>query len=302
MLNGSFVITPRRTNKNISSSSIQKISRFSDPITPLKQCFSDFSEKFEFYFSLFPQRRMDPNFMVQYKRLSKAFDLFYHQYSHRQEHSNSNRTSPLFLFGKSLTDDWVEFIRYYIVFANTGTAAQISEINSSFDTLYLSLKELRGLMNDIKFKTDVGCNAMLKVQADINSIRKDIQHLFIRSDNEAVIFNEEQFTNKMKELGFKISTMFMKSLTHQCLKKGDKYRINANMNAACASIKENVINAMILPTSEFETRSAIDKLNNMLSNEFNELKIPFGVKIDYENCFRNKIATLLGDPEEDAEP
>ena len=94
--------------------------------------------------------------------------------------------------------------------------------------------------------------------------------------------------------------MFMRSLTHQCLKRGEKNRINANLNAACLSLKENVIAAMEIPRSEFETRKAIDALNTMMNEEFKKFKIPYSVDIDFENCFRNKMDSFLNEKTEES--
>ena len=223
--------------------------------------------------------------MIQFKLLSKAFDLFYHQYSHIKEHANLTESSPLFLFAKSFSDEWLQFIRYYMVIADNGTAPQITEINSSFDSLYNSLCDLRTLMTDEKFKTDVGCKAILSVQKSIHSIRKEIQRLFIKTENPISEFDEESFNSKMKDLSGKISVLFMRSLTHQCLKRGDKNRINANMNAACCALKENVIAAMSIPQAEFQTRQAITNLNSLITQEFMKLKIPYTIDIDFENNF-----------------
>ena len=301
MLDESLLISPRKSPQSFSKSAMQNISRFADPNSELKECFIDFSSKFQYFFSLFPQTRIDPKIMVQFKLLSKSFELFYHQYSHKSQKVSLNESSPLFTFAKSFSDDWVEFIHFYIVVANMGTAPQLTEINSSFDLIYNSLCELRQLMNDEKFKTDVGCKAILSVQNKSNAIRKEIQRLFIKSDDPIEAFDEIKFTKKMKDLGNEISKMFMHSLTHQCLKRGEKNKINANLNAACLGLKENVIAAMEIPKTEFETRKAIISLNTIINDEFKKLKIPYFIDIDFENSFRNKIDSLLNQSDEKTE-
>lgn len=292
----SLVITPRKIQNMKSKSVIQSSPRFIDPQTDFSKSFMNYSSKFETFFKLFPQKRVSPDIMIQYKRLSKAFDILHHQYS-RTLRKASVANENIIIYCNSFTTDWIEFLRLYMSIANIGCGPQITEINYSFDVLYDSLKELRSLMTDEKFKTDVGCKAILSTQKSINSIRKIVQKLFIKNENDESKndeeFNEKSFTERMKKLGDDISLMFMRSLTHQCLKRSDEIRIHAAMNSACLSIRDNVIAATRVPECEYETRSSIKELNEQTKKVFAVIGAPFGVIIDFENEYKNKIEELL---------
>jgi hypothetical protein len=292
----SLVITPQKCKRSASKIAEPGTSQFSNTPADFSTAFENFSEKFSQYFLLFPQKRVDPKVMVQFKILSKSFDIMNKNYSRifRKKPAPNPNMIPYYT---SFTSDWFEFLTMYIEIANMGIAPQITEVNFSFDSLYNSLADLRSLITEEKFRTDIGCKAILAVQNSINAIRKIVQRLFIKKEGEesddGLEYNQKAFTYIMKKLNSDISYMFMRSLTHQCLKKSDKIRINSDMNTACLSIHDNVAAANKLHEYEIEARASIKRLNEMAKQIFASLEIPFGIEIDFKNDRKNEMAKLL---------
>ncbi|EAX84885.1 hypothetical protein TVAG_330330 [Trichomonas vaginalis G3] len=162
-----------------------------------------------------------------------------------------------------------------------GRAPQLTEINRAFESLFVSLADLKNIGTKGKFKTDVTLQTIQKIQKSIELLRSFVQKAFL-GNTKSEKFDENDFESKLANVTKNINFLFLKSINHDCITSYEKVTLQTSMTSSIQCIRENVKNAILQPDRIECLKAAIIEFNMKLEKEYINKGYLYPVKINFE--------------------
>lgn len=249
----------------------------------LDECYHEFMLKL-------PQDLLDPEFARQYQRYTAAFDVFIKQTAVVFNSVNPNNTirsflttSPLFIAGKKLMIEWVDFIERTNTISDNGLSPHLQKINESFATLFAGINRIKTALAAERFRTDNCVMATQKLRTAATKLREKTSGIFLKTKSMRWIgFDPEEFEKQTHHIIQSITQLFLKALPPNCLPCGEGAQLRVLMVGACSSIGSVIEAARCFDDQIIELKANVVDFNNELNALHRQLNLPFIVELSVD--------------------
>lgn len=284
---------PRASAKSmrapISPRPIHKLIPANPALRKFITSFESLSTIFRSFTKTNPTDYLDPRLLISFQDLGKAYKSFLNQATihfstlkHDQANKMSMKSSPLFQTSQTYLHAWVSFIEQISICESEGLAPHLGQLNDGFDTFFSCFAQIRQSMPTIRFKTDVGCVALEKLQNQIIKLRDDLSRIFFAPKDERFsTFDPLKFKMRMAQLMHQISDLFDRALLHSSLPISKTIPARTNMTSVLASISIIVNTARNYDIMFTNLKTHLVVMNERLTCLFKMMGFPYTVSIAF---------------------
>jgi hypothetical protein len=253
-----------------------------------------------------PADVFDPEFARQFSRFTTAFNVFSHQIGNVYggiHHGNNYRshltTSPLYMDGRVLTTEWMDFIGRANSIDSSGLGLFIRQIERCFAILFHGLGQACQHIARTKLRTELSNILLVRVKSSCQRLREMVSAAIYTTKSQ--LFQHLDWANFdlviryiVKE-GGELFERFMPRFRYEDAVTG------MAMITSCADI-----GALVRAASEFEgkivaLKRSMLRLNEELTAVYERLDLPFAVQLGVDEGRCPSLNGEVGKEEEEKE-
>lgn len=278
---------------SIRKSEGKKVHCFSEKLVPLKTHYDQLSEVIRLFTTECFIDATTPSLMTQYKRFEKLYETFFIQAnqffsSYRPNSfsstSSSIQSSAIMKTGQDLINEWIEFIKKLNEVTKTGLTPHFLLISNRLNSLKSALNAFAEMFVTTTIKTEVTPHKIYTLNQEIVNLRKASFSFYRKSDAKRnTQFDSVAFSKQANKLLKNLNKLMKATYGGKCMmSSGDLMRSKMTLTLECREFSRLIDSTLKFEVSSSNVREYIVNLNQALQNVFNVMKLPFDLKIEYE--------------------
>lgn len=284
-----FIKTRPGTSRKMPYTS-RKISSFATPVVELRTVYQIMDSQVHNFVANCNIEAISPELMMVYKRVDKAYDSFCTQANGVLSSQDPNATprpqlstSAISRISEELVSEWVTFIKLLNNTTSKGSTPFFQIISGRLSRILSIFRALNDRVKIGMINLALTWDGMRRVDGELILLRRECNRKY---RDEAKI--DEEFANKVRKMIKKVENIFRGASIKATMYTAEVMKIKSELQIEVSDLNTNLRAMVDFEESAGKTRAAIASVNDVFNSLFKELRLPFELKLRYEDDMTEK--------------
>jgi hypothetical protein len=204
------------------------------------------------------------------------------------------RTSPLYLSGKALKVEWVDFIRRTNAIERHGIEPHVDQIARNLSVLFRGVATCQMIVMRTRYRTDGAGDCLSRLKSGISQIRDISSEVFSRPRAERFEgFDIEEYDRPILEVIRFTNTIFERFIPRFSPETGEMSQVRAEMVRAASSVGALMRALEMFDVHMLTVKKGMLQLNAELNEVHRAMRLPFRIALSMHgekvNCAEMRL-------------